>query len=86
MSVTKKGETIELTQREYELIKFLAASVGKVFTREDLMSGVWNYDYFGNPRTIDVTITRLRAKIEDEPASPVFICTKRGGGYYLSGE
>ncbi len=86
MVVTKKGVPVELTQREYELIKFLAASVGKVFTREELMAGVWNYDYFGNPRTIDVTITRLRAKLEDEPSNPVYLCTKRGGGYYLSGE
>jgi two-component system response regulator VicR len=86
MTVTKKGVPVELTQREYELIKFLAASVGRVFTREELMAGVWNYDYFGSPRSIDVTITRLRAKLEDEPANPVYLCTRRGGGYYLSGE
>jgi two-component system response regulator VicR len=79
MTVTKKGVPVELTQREYELIKFLAASVGRVFTREELMAGVWNYDYFGSPRSIDVTITRLRAKLEDEPANPVYLCTRRGG-------
>jgi two-component system response regulator VicR len=61
MLVTKKGEPVELTQREYELIKFLALSVGKVYTREELMSGVWNYDFYGNPRAVDVTIRRLRS-------------------------
>lgn len=86
MLVTKKGEPVELTQREYELIKFLALSVGRVYTREELMSGVWNYDFYGNPRAVDVTIRRLRVKLEDEPMNPVYLCTKRGGGYYLSGE
>jgi two-component system response regulator VicR len=86
MTVTKKGNLVELSQREYELIKFLASSVGKVFSREDLMAGVWNYDYFGNPRTIETTMARLRAKLEDEPANPVYICTKHGAGYYLSGD
>ncbi len=86
MTVTKKGAVVELSQREYELVKFLASSVGRVFSREDLMAGVWNYDYFGNPRTIDTTMARLRAKLEDEPSNPVYICTKHGAGYYLSGE
>ena len=59
---------------------------GKVFTREDLMQKVWNYDYFGDMRTVDVTVRRLREKIEDNPAAPAYILTRRGVGYYFSAQ
>jgi len=83
--VLKRGRPIDLTQREYELMAFLAANPGKVFSRSDLMEQVWNYGYVGDDvRTVDVTVRRLREKIEDNPASPAFILTRRGVGYYFS--
>ena len=82
--VRKSGVTIDLTLREYELLKFLALSSGKVFSREDLMDKVWGYEYFGDVRTVDVTVRRLREKVEDEPAEPKYILTKRGVGYYFT--
>ena len=85
--VLKRGKPIGLTQREYELLAFLAAHPGKVYSRVDLMEQVWNYGYVGDDaRTVDVTVRRLREKIEDNPASPAFILTKRGVGYYYSAE
>lgn len=81
-SVEKDGDTLELTQREYDLICFLASQPGKVFSREALMEHVWNYDgYVGDVRAVDVAVRRLREKLEDDPASPRFIMTKRGMGY-----
>ena len=77
---------MDVTQREYELLRFLAAEPGTVFSREDLMSRVWNYDYYGDTRTVDVAVRRLREKLEDDPANPTLLCTRRGAGYYLSGE
>ena len=82
--VTKEGTVIDLTLLEYELLKFLAMQPGKVFTRETLLENVWGYEYFGDVRTVDVTVRRLREKIEDNPASPAFIMTKRGVGYYFN--
>ena len=83
-AVFKDGAALELTQREYDLIRFLAARPGKVFSREALMEHVWNYEgYVGDVRAVDVAIRRLREKIEDDPGSPVFIKTKRGMGYYF---
>ena len=74
-----------LTQREYELLTFLASHPDKVFSRVDLMEQVWNYGYVGDDvRTVDVTVRRLREKIEDDPASPRYILTRRGVGYYYS--
>lgn len=85
-AVTKDGQSLELTQREYDLICFLAAQPGKVFSREALMEHVWNYEgYVGDVRAVDVAIRRLREKIEDDPASPKFIVTKRGMGYLFGG-
>jgi two-component system response regulator VicR len=81
--VRKKGEPLELTFREYELIKFLATQAGQVFTREKLLEEVWGYEYYGDIRTVDVTVRRLREKVEDDPANPVYILTKRGVGYYF---
>ena len=78
---------IDLTQREYELLTFLASHPGKVYSRIDLMEQVWNYGYVGSDvRTVDVTVRRLREKIEDDPANPSLILTRRGVGYYFAGE
>ncbi len=83
-AVAKSGQAVELTQKEYDLLLNLMRQPGKVFTREDLMTKVWNYDYFGDMRTVDVTVRRLREKIEDDPGRPVFILTRRGVGYYFA--
>ena len=85
MMVYKDNRALDLTQREYELIKFLAAQPGKVFSREALMEHVWNYEgYVGDVRAVDVAIRRLREKVEDDPASPQFVVTRRGLGYYFN--
>ena len=83
--VSKNGEAIELTLREFELLKFLWQSQGEVFTREDLLTKVWGYEYYGDVRTVDVTIRRLREKIEDDASKASFVLTKRGVGYYFRG-
>ena len=80
------GRAAELTQREFELISFLAASPGKVFSREELLNKVWLYDYFGDLRAVDVTVRRLREKIEEDPSQPRYVMTKRGVGYYYNNE
>ena len=77
--VTVAGRLTELTFKEYELLRVLAANPGRVFTRETLLNKVWGYDYFGGDRTVDVHIRRLRAKIED--SRHVFIETVRNIGY-----
>ena len=79
----KKGKELELTHREFELLYHLATHVGQVMTREHLLETVWGYDYFGDVRTVDVTIRRLREKIEDIPGRPEYILTRRGVGYYI---
>ena len=81
--VLKRGEAIELTHREFELLHYLAKHIGQVMTREHLLQTVWGYDYFGDVRTVDVTIRRLREKNEDNPSHPTWIVTRRGVGYYL---
>ena len=84
MTIFKDGKALELSQREYDLICYLAGQPGKVFSREVLMEHVWNYEgYVGDVRAVDVAVRRLREKIEDDPASPTFIVTKRGMGYYF---
>ena len=83
--VYKHGVPVDLTQREYELLTFLASHPDKVFSRVNLMEQVWNYGYVGDDaRTVDVTVRRLREKIEDDPANPTHIITRRGVGYYYS--
>lgn len=82
-TVTKNGEPIDLTHREFELLHYLAKHIGQVMTREHLLQTVWGYDYFGDVRTVDVTVRRLREKIEDNPSHPTYIVTRRGVGYYL---
>ncbi len=82
MLVYKDGDPLDLTQREYELVKTLASSRGQAVSRESLMEQVWNYDgYVGDVRAVDVAIRRLREKLEDDPADPKFIVTRRGLGY-----
>ena len=81
--VSKRGEKIELTHREFELLYYLAKHIGQVMTREHLLQTVWGYDYFGDVRTVDVTVRRLREKIEDSPSHPTYLVTRRGVGYYL---
>lgn len=82
-SVSKRGESIELTHREFELLHYLAQHIGQVMTREHLLQTVWGYDYFGDVRTVDVTVRRLREKVEDNPSHPTWLVTRRGVGYYL---
>ena len=81
--VKKRGTVIDLTYREFELLKYLATQKGKIFSREHLLNKVWDYEYVGDDRTVDVTIRRLREKIEDDPSNPTYILTKRGVGYYF---
>lgn len=83
-SVTKRGENINLTHREFELLHYLAQHIGQVINREHLLQTVWGYDYFGDVRTVDVTVRRLREKIEDNPSQPQWLITRRGVGYYLA--
>ena len=85
MVVFKDGKALDLTQREYELIKLMVGAPGKVFSREQLMERIWNYDgYVGDVRAVDVAIRRLREKLEDDPADPRFLITRRGLGYYMA--
>ena len=81
--VKKRGQVIELTLREFELLQFLASSPEQVFTREQLLEEVWGYEYYGDIRTVDVTVRRLREKVEDEDGEYKYIMTKRGVGYYF---
>jgi two-component system response regulator VicR len=81
--VSKSSEVIELTLREFELLKYLATQENQIFSREQLLKDVWGYEYFGDIRTVDVTVRRLREKIEDDSSSPKYILTKRGVGYYF---
>jgi len=84
--VYKNGRTLELSAREFDILCFLSKEPGHVFTREELMEQVWGYEYYGDLRAVDVAIRRLREKVEDLPASPRYIMTKRGMGYYFSDE
>ena len=81
--VRKNDEPIDLTNREYELIKFLSLNPGQVFSREELLEKVWGYEHYGDVRTVDVTVRRLRTKVEGNPEKPTYIATKRGVGYYF---
>ncbi|NGQ96105.1 response regulator transcription factor [Brevibacillus sp. SYP-B805] len=82
-TVQKHGEPLDLTHREFELLVYLTRHQGQVMTREHLLQAVWGFDYFGDVRTVDVTIRRLREKIEDDPSDPKYIITRRGLGYAL---
>ena len=84
-AVTKNGEHIELTSREFELIELLIRNKGRVYSRENLLNIIWGYDYQGDIRTVDVHVHRLREKLETNPAEPEHIITKWGVGYYFKG-
>ena len=79
----KDGVPVELTMKEYDLMEFFMKRPGKVFSRETLLDLVWDYDYQGDIRTVDVHIRRLREKLEPDPAQPAYILTKWGVGYYF---
>lgn len=81
--VVKRNVTIDLTMKEFEVMKLLASNSGQVFTREQILKNVWGYDYYGDVRSVDVTIRRIREKIEDNTSEPKYIITKRGIGYYV---
>lgn len=84
-SVKKNGVDLDISKKDYDVLAFLAANIGTAYSREELLNGVWGYNgYFGDIRTVDVTICRLRNKIESDPAKPKYLLTKRGVGYYLS--
>jgi len=83
-SCQKSGVRIDLTQRETEIIKLLMSRRGQVFPRPEILEKVWGYESLGDERTVDVTIRRLREKIEDDPSQPKLILTKRGVGYYFT--
>lgn len=80
----KNDNLVDLTVREFELIKFLSSQPNKIFSRKKLLEYVWDYEYYGDVRTVDVTVRRVREKIEDDPSQPKHIMTKRGVGYYFA--
>ena len=82
--VKVKDEIIDLTLREFEVLKYLANQPGQVVTREVLLEKVWGYEYYGDIRTVDVTVRRIREKIEKDTSAPKILITKRGVGYYIA--
>ena len=84
--IKRGNDIIELTRKEFELVKFLATQTNQIFSRETLLEKVWGYEYFGDVRTVDVTVRRLRTKLEVEPDKPVYILTKRSVGYHFTTE
>lgn len=82
--VYKDGVALDLTHREFELLQYLVKHAGRVMTREHLLQQVWGFEYLGDVRTVDVTIRRLREKIEDDPSRPEYILTRRGLGYMMA--
>lgn len=82
--VKVRGEVMDLTLREFEVLKYLANQPGQVVTRETLLEKVWGYEYYGDIRTVDVTVRRIREKIEKDTSNPKILITKRGVGYYIA--
>ena len=82
--VEKNGQPVELTLKEFDLLEFLMEHPGIVYSREQLLSMVWEYDYQGEIRTVDVHVRRLREKLERDPAHPRYLITKRGVGYHFA--
>jgi two-component system response regulator VicR len=82
--VKVRGEIMDLTLREFEVLKYLANQPGQVVTRETLLEKVWGYEYYGDIRTVDVTVRRIREKIEKDTSNPKILITKRGVGYYIA--
>ena len=84
--VKVRNKIIDLTLREFEVLKFLASQPGQVVTREVLLEKVWGYEYYGDIRTVDVTVRRIREKIEADTSVPKILITKRGVGYYIASD
>ena len=84
--VKVRNKVIDLTLREFEVLKFLASQPGQVITRETLLEKVWGYEYYGDIRTVDVTVRRIREKIEADTSTPQILITKRGVGYYIASD
>ena len=84
IEVRVKNEVMDLTLREFEVLKYLASQRGQVVTRETLLEKVWGYEYYGDIRTVDVTVRRIREKIEKDTSNPKILITKRGVGYYIA--
>ena len=82
--VKVRGKVIDLTLREFEVLKYLAKQPGQVVTRETLLEKVWGYEYYGDIRTVDVTVRRIREKIELDTSTPKILITKRSVGYYIA--
>ena len=82
--VMVNDKIVDLTLREFEVLKFLASDPGQVITRETLLEKVWGYEYYGDIRTVDVTVRRIREKIEKDASNPKILITKRGVGYYIA--
>ena len=82
--VKVRGEVIDLTLREFEVLNYLANQPGQVVTRETLLEKVWGYEYYGDIRTVDVTVRRIREKIEKDTSNPKILITKRSVGYYIA--
>ena len=82
--VRVRGQRVDLTVREFEVLKYLAQQRGQIVSRELLLEKVWGYEYFGDIRTVDVTVRRIREKIERDTTSPRILITKRGVGYYIA--
>lgn len=82
--VKVRGRKVDLTVREFEVLRYLANQPGQVISRELLLEKVWGYEYFGDIRTVDVTVRRIREKIEDDTTDPKILITKRGIGYYIA--
>ena len=83
-SLRIRGKYVDLTLREFEVLKYLAKQPGQVITREMLLEKVWGYEYYGDIRTVDVTVRRIRKKIEKDTTNPKILITKRGVGYYIA--
>jgi len=84
--VKVKDKVVDLTLREFEVLKYLASQPGQVITREVLLEKVWGYEYYGDIRTVDVTVRRIREKIEKDTSAPKLLITKRGVGYYIAAQ
>ena len=82
-ALTRDGKALDLTQREFDIIVYFLSMPQRVVSREELMEKVWGYDYYGDLRAVDVAMRRLREKVEEDPANPRYLLTKRGAGYYL---
>jgi two-component system response regulator VicR len=82
-ALTRDGQVLDLTQREFDIIAYFLSQPQRVVSREELMEKVWGYDYYGDLRAVDVAMRRLREKVEEDPANPRHLLTKRGAGYYL---